>query len=114
MQREERALTNAERIEYWRMCCAIIDMKRRYGAGIGKEEAFRRFAMWTDLPVALSKMLFDVMEKQSAASLSKARPRSIPKYPRFRYIEESKPRADKGKPRPHATKKAQLGLPKTI
>lgn len=111
MQRKEKPLTNKERIEYWQMCRALIEMR---GGRITKEEARRRFKMWADLPQGLSDMLFDSMRKQFIKDLSKGFPKSIPKYPNFRYIEEPKPRADKGKPRPHTAKKPQPGLPKTI
>lgn len=105
MQRKEKPLTNKERLEYWQMCRALIDMKRRDSAAISKIEGRRRFRMWSDLPNTLSDMLFDVMQKQNTKELSKALPNSISKYPRFRYIEEPKPRADKGKPRPHTVKR---------
>lgn len=106
MQRKEKPLTNKERLEYWQMCRALIEMKKRHGAGISQKEARRRFKMWSDLPENLSDMLFDVMRKQTTKELSTALPRSIPKYPRFRYIEEPKPRADKGKARPHTVKRS--------
>lgn len=101
LQRKEKPLTNKDRIEYWQMCRALIEMR---GGRITKEEARRRFKMWADLPQGLSDMFFDAMRKQFIKDLSKGFPKSIPKYPNFRYIE-SLHRADKGKARPHTTKK---------
>lgn len=106
MQRKEKPLTNQDRLEYWQMCRTIIDMRRHL---ITKEEARKRFALWSDLPTDIANQLFEVMRKQTILQLMKASPKWLPKYPKFKTIDQEF-RADKGKPRPH-TRKRQAGSP---
>lgn len=78
MQDYKKPMTREERLEYWRLCRIILDHRANR---ITKQQAFKEFCAYLDMPKALAKPLFDAMRLEKGDSLKRARPDWIGKEP---------------------------------